>query len=317
MRVGPLQNILDDAVSSFFKGFDFNEPHGEAAIYSPDSWAWKTYKNPITTFIGGVSAVIMQLSEPRVRHGVWSHSTFKTSAEPRMKRTNLAAMATIFGPQSATERLITRVNRMHANISGVTECGQTYRADDPELLRWVEETVAHGMVSAYSTHVREITAEEIARDLESRKRSATLFGVQQISENEEQRAEYFKAVLPCLEANPVIFEFLDIVNTAELLPSALRPFQRLIVRAAVDNVPQDIRDVIQMDERYGLRSYERALVNFACALGDRIQSDAHPAVLACKRLGLPADYLYDAQAAPQIRSQALAPLHQERKHTLG
>jgi uncharacterized protein (DUF2236 family) len=33
------------------------------------------FKNPVTLFIGGVGAVLLELAEPRVRDGVWGHST--------------------------------------------------------------------------------------------------------------------------------------------------------------------------------------------------------------------------------------------------
>src|SRR5262245_63839881 len=50
---------------------DFLLPIGEAALVSPDSVSWRVFKNPLSLFIGGVAAVIMELAEPRVRTGVW------------------------------------------------------------------------------------------------------------------------------------------------------------------------------------------------------------------------------------------------------
>jgi len=55
---------------------DFLRPSGEAALVSPDSVSWRVFKNPLSLFIGGVAAVIMELAEPRVRTGVWEHTTF-------------------------------------------------------------------------------------------------------------------------------------------------------------------------------------------------------------------------------------------------
>ena len=50
---------------------DFSRPAGEPALVSPDSVSWRVFKNPVSLFIGGVTAVIMELAEPRVRTGVW------------------------------------------------------------------------------------------------------------------------------------------------------------------------------------------------------------------------------------------------------
>ena len=56
---------------------DFAKPIGEAALVSPDSVSWRVFKNPLSLFIGGVTAVIMELAELRVRTGVWEHTTFR------------------------------------------------------------------------------------------------------------------------------------------------------------------------------------------------------------------------------------------------
>jgi uncharacterized protein (DUF2236 family) len=50
---------------------DFSRPPGEVALVSPDSVSWRVFKNPLSLFIGGITAVIMELAEPRVRTGVW------------------------------------------------------------------------------------------------------------------------------------------------------------------------------------------------------------------------------------------------------
>lgn len=48
---------------------DFANPAGEAALLAADSLSWRTFKNPVTVFIGGVAAVILELAEPAVRAG--------------------------------------------------------------------------------------------------------------------------------------------------------------------------------------------------------------------------------------------------------
>ena len=50
---------------------DFSRPVGEAALLSPESVSWRVFKNPLSLFIGGVTAVIMELAEPRVCTGIW------------------------------------------------------------------------------------------------------------------------------------------------------------------------------------------------------------------------------------------------------
>ena len=73
----PLRSGLEAATRALFdfgeqSSTDFLRPAGEAALVSPDSVSWRVFKNPLSLFIGGVAAVIMELAEPRVRTGVGS-----------------------------------------------------------------------------------------------------------------------------------------------------------------------------------------------------------------------------------------------------
>ena len=82
---------------------DFSRPVGEAALLSPESVSWRVFKNPLSLFIGGVTAVIMELAEPRVRAGVWEHTTFRLDPIRRLRaraRSYLKATDTGSGSQA-------------------------------------------------------------------------------------------------------------------------------------------------------------------------------------------------------------------------
>ena len=83
---------------------DFSRPAGEPALGAPNSVAWRIFKNPVTTYIGGVTAVILELAEARVRTGVWKHSGFRKDPLRRLRRTGLAAMVTITEPAPPPKR---------------------------------------------------------------------------------------------------------------------------------------------------------------------------------------------------------------------
>src|SRR5215831_14780649 len=125
---------------------DFSRPAGEPALVSPDSVSWRVFKNPVSLFIGGVTAVIMELAEPRVRTGVWEHTTFRVDPIRRLRRTGLAAMVTVYGASSKAEAMIARVRRAHDVVAGTTPMGEAYSASDPELLTWVQGTAAYGFL---------------------------------------------------------------------------------------------------------------------------------------------------------------------------
>ena len=58
-----LQPILDPLDRPM--ELSFSQPAGEAALVSPNSVSWRVFKNPLSLFIGGVTAVTMELAEPR------------------------------------------------------------------------------------------------------------------------------------------------------------------------------------------------------------------------------------------------------------
>ena len=99
-------------------------------------------------------------------------------------------------------------------------------------------------------------------------------------------------MLPQLEASDIVFEFLDIMRRTGGLPLLIRPLQPLFLRAAVSILPAPVRKRLQLDRNYQLANWQRALVCKGGALSDRIVLRSAPPAQACRRLGLPADYLY-------------------------
>ena len=113
---GPLQSSLEVIARVLLESgdpshIDFSRPVGEAALLSPESISWRVFKNPLSLFIGGVTAVIMELAEPRVRAGVWEHTTFRLDPIRRLRRTGLAAMVTVYGARSTAEALRSKTQR--------------------------------------------------------------------------------------------------------------------------------------------------------------------------------------------------------------
>ena len=85
---------------------DFAKPDGAPALVPAESISWRLFRNPVSLYIGGVAAVLLELAEPRVRAGVWDHTSFRTDPVTRMKRTGLAAMVTVYAARGTAEAMI-------------------------------------------------------------------------------------------------------------------------------------------------------------------------------------------------------------------
>jgi len=296
MRSG-LEAHLDKAAQAYLGDpsltrMDFSRPPGEAALSGCDSVSWRIFKNPVTLFIGGVAAVILELAEPRVRSGVWEHSNFRKDPVGRLKRTGLAAMVTVYGARSEAEAMIARINAIHDRISGVTPAGAPYHASDPELLTWVQATAAFGFLEAYSAYAFPISDVERNRYYGESVKSAALYGATSAPRSLAEQAALFDAMTDKLEASEIIFEFLSIMKKAEAFPQPAQIAQHSLVRAAVELVPGRIRGILGLDRRYGLRPFEGRVVRRMARRADRLVLKSGPAATSCRRLGLPDHYLY-------------------------
>ncbi len=293
----PLVNRLDKVSRALLlpdtgPAIDFSKPLGEPAFAAPSSVSWRIFKNPVSLFIGGVAAVILELAEPRVRTGVWKHSGFRVDPVRRLKRTGLAAMVTVYGPRSTAEAMIAGVRRMHDRVRGSTPSGDTYAANDPELLNWVQATAAHGFLAAYHAYASPLSAAERDRYYSEGSQAALSYGVTRTARSEAEYFALLEEMRGRLEPSPILFQFLDIMRKAPVLPLVLRPSQPLFVRAAVSLTPGWVRDILELPEEFCLRPWQAFLVKSAGAAADRIVLDSSPAVQSCLRMGLPADFLY-------------------------
>jgi uncharacterized protein (DUF2236 family) len=275
---------------------DFTRPAGEAALIPADSISWSVFKNPLALFIGGSTAVLLELAEPRVRSGVWDHTTFRTDPLARMQRTGLAAMVTVYAARSTAEKMIRGVNGMHARVRGVTPEGDGYRADDPELLDWVQATASFGFLEAYARFVRPLSPAERDRFYAEGAEAGRLYGALGAPRSCAELDARFACMRPKLEASPIVFEFLEIMRGAEILPRPLRPLQHLLLRASVEITPAWLREQLGLGPEHGLRPWEVRIVRVLGRLADRAALPGSPQALACQRLGLPARWLYRRSA---------------------
>jgi uncharacterized protein (DUF2236 family) len=94
-----------------------------------------------------------------------------------------------------------------------------------------------------------------------------------------------------LEASPVIFEFLEIIRAAPALPGGGRLLQPMLVKAAVDLLPEPLKARLGL-EAAGLSALERGWVRTMAKTADRLVLESAPPARACVRMGLPADWLY-------------------------
>jgi uncharacterized protein (DUF2236 family) len=294
---------------------DYTVPLGEPAFASPDSVSWRVFKNPVALAIGGICAVLLEFADPRIRSGVWEHSVFKTDPIGRSRRTAIAAMVGVYGPQTAARRVIQGVTNMHSRVSGATPAGEIYTALQPELLDWVSATASYGFLFAYDRFVSPLSEAERACFFTEGEKVASLYGVQQKVRSEADFLAMMQTRLPKFEPHPIITEFLWIMKSGRAAPGLPKGLQSALVHAAVEILPPVLRERLSLGPEYDLSPAGRFAVKSMASIAETFPDTIGPPAQACQRLGLPRSFLWKSQAERSRLLEAALLRSPERKAT--
>lgn len=296
---------MDKMTSYLGWTIDFTQPPGEEAYCAPDSVRWKVFKNPVTSVIAGVCAVLLEFADDRIRSGVWDHSVFPTDPVGRGQRTGMAAFVGIYGPKSAARRVIQGVTNMHARVNGKTPNGREYKALDPVLLNWVSATASYGWLMAYDTYAKRLTPDEKARFWQEGKEGAALYGVTKSPDSLDEFYAMMSELDDDFEPHPINIDFLDIIRSGRATRVLPKGLQRALAHAAIDILPDATRRVLGLGKEYDLTPIQRMFVRAAALAAETFPDKNSPPAEACERLGLPRDFLWKS-AATQKRLLAQA-----------
>jgi len=294
---------------------DYTAPPREPAFTGPDSVSWRVFKNPVALAIGGICAVLLEFADPRIRSGVWDHSVFRSDPIGRSKRTGIAAMVGVYGPQSAARRVIQGVTNMHSRVRGTTPAGETYTALEPELLDWVSATAGYGFLFAYDRFVSPLSEAEKAYFFDEGARVASLYGVQQTIRSEADFMAMMQKRMANFEPHPITTEFLSIMKSGRAAPGVPKGLQSALVNAAVETLPPVMRERLSLGAEYNLSAAGRFAVKSMAQIAETVPDTLGPPAQACERLGLPRSFLWKSQAERNRLLEAALLRSPERKST--
>ena len=147
--------------------------------FAPGSVIRRVGNTPVTPFLGGGTAVLLQVAHPLVAAGVAEHSGYGDDLWRRHVRTLRALSLITYGSKAEAEQAAAAVRAVHGHVRGLTRtqlgvvpAGTPYSADDPELMLWVHATLVHASLSAYQRFEHALSA----ADQESYYREMALVG---------------------------------------------------------------------------------------------------------------------------------------------
>jgi uncharacterized protein (DUF2236 family) len=255
--------------------------------FSPESVIRQIGNSPVTPFLGGGPAVLMQVAHPLVAVGVVEHSDFQRDLWQRLVRTLRALYLMAFGTKAEAERAGEIVRAVHAHVAGRTRTrvgcfppGTRYSASDPELMLWVHATLVHTSLEVYERFVRRLSREDEERYYREMSIVARLFGTPRavIPGSLDDFREYLASELagPTLSATSPARRVAAVIVEADL-PAPMRvlvPAHRL---ATAGLLPHRLR------AEYGLRW--TPLHEYALPIAARsVRAVAAPVLFAASRM---------------------------------
>ena len=257
--------------------------------FAPDSVIRRIGNTPLTPFLGGGAAVLLQVAHPLVAAGVVEHSDYRTHLWRRLVRTLRALYLITYGTKAEADQAGEAVQRAHARVHGVTTeplgrfpAGTPYSATDPDLMLWVHATLVHVSLELYQRHVRRLQPDEEERYYREMAVVARIFGTPSavIPGSLGEFREYVAAQIddgPITATDPAR-AVADVILAAPL-PAPMRvlvPAHRL---ATAGTLPPRLR------EEYGLRwSPAHRVALHLAARAFRVTTT--PALLAASHLRL-------------------------------
>ncbi|MFF2841464.1 oxygenase MpaB family protein [Paenarthrobacter sp. NPDC057981] len=99
---------------------------------------------------GAGRAILLQIANPRVGHGVAEHSNFAERPMDRLRATMTYVYAVVYGSEEQVKAVRRAVNRAHAPVRrGADESSAGYSAFDAESQLWVVATLYETAVTVY------------------------------------------------------------------------------------------------------------------------------------------------------------------------
>lgn len=152
--------------------------------FAPESVIREVGNTPLTPFLGGGPAVLLQVAHPLVAAGVVAHSDYRHDLWQRLGRTLRALYLITYGTRQEANAAAQAVQAVHAHVRGETTsqlgpfpAGTHYSASDPDLQLWVHATLVSASLAVYQRFVRRLSAEEQDAYYRDMAVVAQLFGV--------------------------------------------------------------------------------------------------------------------------------------------
>lgn len=214
-------------------------------LFGPGTVTWKVMGSPSTS-LGTSAAVLAQMLHPKVVRLIAQASTFERNPELRGRLTAEYGLTTTYGDTASAEAAGATLRKLHSRMKAVdVDTGESYDANEPDLLRWVHVTIPWAMLRAYDRWGPELTPQEKDRYVDEQRTSARLVGIdpETVPATVAELDAYIASMLPKLAYTAEAGRIRAIMVPRKFPRSVNEVIMRLMSLAAVDLLPEEMRQL--------------------------------------------------------------------------
>ena len=221
---------------------------GDPGLFGPGSVSWKVMGD-VSSFVGGVRALLLQALHPEVAAGVADHSQYEKDPLGRLNRTSLFVTTANYGSMPEVEAAVRIVRQAHKPVSGTSERGIRYSANQPQLGAWVHNTLTDSFLEAYQTFCHGLTAQEADQFVQEQAKIGELLGVTELPLTASELRNWVTEH-PSLSDSEALRSAWDFLRKPPLQAGQLLGY-KVVRAAAVATLPSELAQLAGTSSRRG------------------------------------------------------------------
>jgi uncharacterized protein (DUF2236 family) len=218
-------------------------PPADDGLFGPGSVTWKVMASPAGS-LGTSAAVLAQMLHPRVVRLIIQASTFERNPELRARLTAEYGATITYGDIAHAENAGETLRKLHSRMKAVDiETGETYDANETDLLMWVHCTIPWAMMRACDRWGPELSPAEKDRFVFEQRQAARLVGLdpETVPGNFADLESYIERMIPRLAYTTEAGRIRAIMIPRRFPRSGTEAMMRLMALAAADLLTPEMR----------------------------------------------------------------------------
>lgn len=203
-----------------------DELTGHRGLFGPGTVTWRVHSDPLVG-LAALRSLMMRVLHPEGLGAVFATARRVDDPWDRLSSTLRNLGVTTFGNGSEVAVASARMRAVLMQVSGVTDNGELFRGDDPDLLLWLHCCQVSALAEVTRRGGLPLTDGEHETYVREQQRMAVFWGLEpdEVPGSRRELTRYFRSVRPRLRMTPTARAFIGAV-ISPALPDLMALTQR-------------------------------------------------------------------------------------------